>query len=524
MTTIIDACRAPALFAPWFKERSSWSAWFAFLAALFALPMTPEELALYQRCTGRTHPPSVPAQEAWLVVGRRGGKSFIVALVAVFLACFRDYRAHLSPGERGVVMITAADRKQARVIFRYVRALLEGVPMLARLIERMDSDSLDLSNGISIEIHTASIRSTRGYTVVAYIGDEIALWRSDESANPDTEILNAVRPAMATIPGALLLGISSPYARRGAMWEAFRDHYGHDGDPVLVWRADTRTMNPSVPEDFITTAYARDPASAAAEFGAEFRTDIAAFLNSDWLDSATRSDAHDLPPQADVSYHGFADPSGGGSDAFTLGIAHHELTTGRVVLDCLRARRPPFSPESVVIEYAALLRNYGLHSTTGDHYAAGWVVESFANAGISYQHSERNKSEIYLEAEPLFAQGRVQLPDDRALLTELRQLERRTARGGKDSVDHPPRGHDDLSNAACGALVLASKGAGINMADIAACVAINNEIPTSSSLIGAVGSILGSSDLERLQEQRRADHAINTGADHAAVDWLNELL
>ena len=78
----------------------------------------------------------------------------------------------------------------------------------------------------------------RGYAVVATILDEVAFWRSEDSANPDAEIVAALRPAMATVPEPLLLGISSPCARKGVLWEAFRRHYGHNGDPVLVWKAE----------------------------------------------------------------------------------------------------------------------------------------------------------------------------------------------------------------------------------------------------------------------------------------------
>ena len=88
------------------------------------------------------------------MVGRRGGKWFIFALIGVFLATFRDYRPYLQPGERATILIIAADRRQARVIFRYVRALLTHVPMLARLVVRHTPDSFDLSNHVSIEVGT----------------------------------------------------------------------------------------------------------------------------------------------------------------------------------------------------------------------------------------------------------------------------------------------------------------------------------------------------------------------------------
>ena len=122
-----------------------------------------------------------------------------------------------------------------------------------------------------MEIHTASFRSVRGYTIVAAILDEIAFWPTDDAANPDTGILNALRPAGATVPGFLLLMISSPYARRGELYKAYKDHFGKDGDPVLVWQADSRTMNPLVPRIVIDNAYQADEASASAEYGAQFR-------------------------------------------------------------------------------------------------------------------------------------------------------------------------------------------------------------------------------------------------------------
>src|SRR5262249_56739136 len=98
--------------------------------------MTNDQFAIFKECTGRNVPPSQPATEAWLVCGRRAGKSFLLALFAVYLACFFDYRRHLAPGERGTVLILATNSKHARVILRYIRALLTHFPMLAQLIAR----------------------------------------------------------------------------------------------------------------------------------------------------------------------------------------------------------------------------------------------------------------------------------------------------------------------------------------------------------------------------------------------------
>ena len=98
---------------------------------------------------------------------------------------------------------------------------------------------------------------------------------------------------------------------------------------------------------------------------------MAAFLDADWVERATVAGRAELPPQAYVSYRAFADPSGGSRDAFTLGIAHEE-PDGTLILDVIRAVRPPFDPSAVVEEYAALLKTYGCYQVIGDRYAGQW--------------------------------------------------------------------------------------------------------------------------------------------------------
>jgi hypothetical protein len=64
-----------------------------------------------------------------------------------------------------------------------------------------------------------------------------------------------------------------------------------------------------------------------------------------------------------------------------------------------------------------------------------------------------NKSEIYRDFLPRLNSGEVDLLDNPRLVSQLLSLERRTARGGRDSIDHPPGGKDGLINAAAGTLV-----------------------------------------------------------------------
>ena len=444
--TLLEALADENLFAAWFKDHETWAAWRVFLAALFGLRV--EDEALFSACTGDRPAPTRQAREAHLIVGRRGGKSFVCALIGVFLAAFRAYR--LAPGERGIVMLLAADRRQARVLFRYARAFLEGVPMLRQMVENITADAIEFNNGITLEIHASSYRSVRGYTIVAALCDEIAFWRSEDSANPDTEILAALRPAMATIENALLLCLSTPYSRRGVLWDAHKRHFGKEGD-TLVWQATTRTMNPSVPQSVIDNAYEEDQIAASAEYGAEFRSDVEAFITQEAVDACVASGRFELPPVPGIHYTAFADPSGGSQDSMTLGIAHGE--SDRAVLDLVRERKPPFSPEAVVKEFAEDLKRYNVHEVIGDRYAGEWPRERFQTHGIHYKVSERSKSEIYQAALPMLNSQRVELLDIKALRAQLIGLERRTARGGRDSIDHRPGGRDDVANAAAGVAI-----------------------------------------------------------------------
>ena len=103
-----------------------------------------------------------------------GGKSFILALIAVFLACFRDWRPFLNVGERGTIMVIAQDRRQARVIMRYVKGMLRTVPMLKPIIEAERQEAVDLNKPYHHRGSHRFIPTVRGYTIVAALLDE---WR-----------------------------------------------------------------------------------------------------------------------------------------------------------------------------------------------------------------------------------------------------------------------------------------------------------------------------------------------------------
>jgi hypothetical protein len=200
-------------------------------------------------------------------------------------------------------------------------------------------------------------------------------------------------------------------------------------------------MNPSVDEAVIAAAYEADEPSAAAEYGAEFRRDIESYVSREAVDAVVMPGRHELPPVSGTNYTAAVDPSGGsGTDSMTLAIAHTEERDGAVVavLDCVRERKPPFSPESVVSEFCETLKFYDVAAVTGDRFGGEFCREPFRKSGIEYTLAERAKSDVYKECLPLVNSKRVELLDHARLRTQLLALERRTARGGRDSIDHGP--------------------------------------------------------------------------------------
>jgi hypothetical protein len=435
-------------------DLSTWATWTAVLRAAFGMELSAEELATFASVAGGRAAPRERVRELWVIAGRRSGKSRMAGVIGVYLAVFA--RHALAAGERGMVLILAGSQDQAGVVFGYCKAFLEASPALKREIVDATRSEIRLKNGITLAIHSNSFRTVRGRTLCGVVFDEVATWRSDQSAQPDTETYSACLPALITTKG-MLVGISTGYKRAGLLFEKHRDHFGQDSADVLIVQGGTTTFNRTLTEADIAAQRAADPGAAAAEWDGLFRQDVATFFDDALIDGATDRDRPlEVSARAGIEYRMFVDASGGATDgdAYAVAIAHMEADT--VVLDVVRGVVGKFDPARVTRDFAALAKEYGIGTVFGDRYGHEWVSSSWGECGIAYQRTELSKSAIYLEVVPLFARAALRLPDHAKLLRELHLLERRTRRGGKDVVDHPRGEHDDHAAAACGALHLAA--------------------------------------------------------------------
>jgi phage terminase large subunit-like protein len=212
-------------------EGESWDRWRAVLRAAWGEPLTTEQETLFREVAGERDPPARPVKELWAMVGRSGGKDSVASAIAV-TAALKGFTTR-RPGEKTLVAAVAIDRVQAEIVFDYIVSYFQNVPALNALVahdprarrvvdEQLSADlgrkmyvvgasdnTLDLTNGARIVVFTNNFRSVRGRSLICAILDEVAFYRSEESANPDKELYDALEPSLARVPGSILIGIST---------------------------------------------------------------------------------------------------------------------------------------------------------------------------------------------------------------------------------------------------------------------------------------------------------------------------
>jgi hypothetical protein len=367
----------------------------------------------------------------------------------------------LSPGEPGVVLVISRDQRAAKIVLDYFEGMLRSVDPerspLPGMIANRTAEIITLTNGINVEVRPCNRISGRGATFVAIIADEVAFWFTEvNAANPDTEILTAVRPGLLTTGGPLLMA-SSAYAKRGVLYDSYRKYYGPTGPPdILVAYATSRDLNPSLPQEEIDRALERDPTANRAEYLSEWRNDVEGFIPRELVEACV-TDFYELPPNRGICYRCFVDAASGVPEGDSFAIAVSHKLGDRIVIDAVREAKPPFSPTEVVnTVLLPLCKAYSISSVVGDAYAGEYPRELVRAAGISYELAAKHKSQLYQDPFlSLLNSRKIDLPRHERAINQICSLERSVQRSGRDQITHPVHGHDDISNAIAGAADLA---------------------------------------------------------------------
>lgn len=435
-----------------FEERPAQE---ALLRALYGLPLDRRQVKIYKKLTGnrKEFEPGQDKTEAVWVLGARSGKSLLASIIALYEATRNKWQQYLNKGEFGYIVVIATRQKQAeQIIQANCSRLIEGSPALRGIVKELYQTELTLTNNMKIISLPCNSTAGRGLPIACFVLDEVGHFYT-EGIKADQTIYDSLRPRMAQFPGAKVVLISTPAAKQGLLWSFFED--GFTVPSRFTAQADTRTVNPEIPEKFIKLEYKRDIDYARREFGAEFAEKIESFFAYEVLQNSFIL-VGSLPYEDKYTYSLGIDQSGlSGRDRFALAISHKEDST--VLVDHIQAWETKDS-DIILTEVGKLTEGYRLKKVSIDRYAKGWVSQALNKLGLEVE-IRPSMAEIYTNLKSLMIAGRIRLPDNPKLKKALQNTQAFYGRNNVLSIAHQrsAAGHADLADAVATVALAASE-------------------------------------------------------------------
>lgn len=374
--------------------------------------------------------------------GRRAGKSSSVVRVLVLEALYGEHR--IPAGDVGIVGIVSVSRDEAAARLRLVRALLDLLGV--RYAERGDSIELT-SRPVVFRVMTASMSGVVGGTAIAWLCDEVALWRDAETgANPAAEVLASLTPTIATQPHARIFLVSAPMGDDDAHARAFDD--GETSFQEVAY-APTWVANPTVTEAD-THSLAPDDRIWRRAYLAEPQASRLACFDPDAIDRAFR-------PRGTADHLGrpivVIDPSSGRKDAWTWCVVRQAQIgpASWLRFDRVDGLSGSFwstvSASDLVDRVAAIAADVGAREVHADQREAFALASAFQARRLGYvvhTWTATSKTTSVERVRRWFADGSVELPEHERLRRELLRFEERITPSGGLTFAGRGSGHDDF--------------------------------------------------------------------------------
>lgn len=408
-------------------------------------------------------------QQAWLIFGRRSGKTDKFAgLVLPYEAALGGHMNYVRPGQEVICFLVAQNLTVAKANLSFVRATIQQSPLLAQLVANDTAAGIELKNGILIAPASPSIKAQRGLACPCIAMDEVGFWYKDsESANPDFEVERALSWSQAQFPHFKRFGTTTPWTQEGLAYKHYTS--GTEGRKllpsvdkteyrdILVLHAPTAAMeNPHITRDFLEKERARDLESFERESLAKFTNAISGFLNAETLQRAIAVGVGERTPVAHYHYVGAIDPAFRG-DAFTFTIVHHDRALG-IVQDYVEEFKPslgvPLNPQAVLESILPVAQRFGLRTIFADQYQFESLAQLALGMNISLENVDftgRSKAKIMGSLQHLLNTKRLVLLDPKKnpaaaeMVAQLGALQKRMTSQGNVTISAPSGKHDDLA-------------------------------------------------------------------------------
>jgi len=427
------------------------------------------ETDLFLLMTGKVYDPylQVVRNRIDLIVGRRGGKSTISALLAVYAAIKINWNPYLQKTPSASVVVLSHSRDLSEEILEIMRKFFEESEVLTRLIDRekkFTQSTFNLKvpfivNGkieyskVTIKVGTASKKTIRGRAICALLCDEIAYWNLDEKAvEQDVDILRAARPSLLQFGDeGLLIKLSSPGIKQGILYEEYQNR-DNLPDSYIIFKAPSWVWNPRWGKKVYEEEYKLDPIGFASEYRADFVDSISSFILPEFVDLCTMTGKSECAPETgkDVHYEGAIDAAFKG-DRFTFslvgGTEHRVKQYEMLVWE--GSPLTPVKAYEVATKLREVCKKYGLSRIHADQFAFQPLLEIFDKFGMTLVEKPFTnvfKRQIYFNLKNLIHNQRIDLLDHEIMRSEIKQLQVEQTATGTVKIGHPPGGKDDCAD------------------------------------------------------------------------------
>ncbi|MBA7569221.1 hypothetical protein ES695_20010 [Candidatus Atribacteria bacterium 1244-E10-H5-B2] len=429
------------------------------LKALYGLPLNEKEIGIFNTLTkGKgKYKPGMEKTEAVMCLGARAGKSFIASICALYEATVgwqnKPWKETLSPGEYVYVCIIATKELQARQIIQTnCLRMLERSPMLKGLIKKSTELEITLRNYVKIISGPCNSTALRGLPIAVLIMDEIAFYRI-EGPKADETIFNSLRPRMAQFIEGKLFLISTAGSKQGLFFNFFDE--GFRVEDRLTIQANTRFVNPEIPQKFLDKEKARDIDNYMREFEGIFSEKLEAFFSYELMQKPFIL-AGDLSYKSEHNYYLGLDQSGlSGRDRFALAIAHKEGDLA--IVDIVRSWETK-DLDIILDEIKTLAKAYHINEAIIDKFSKGYVEHSFKKIGLEVK-IRASLADVFVGLKAKMIQDKLQLPDRPDLKAGMRNTIAIYNKSNQLAITHQrgPEGHADEIDAVAGVVFEAIK-------------------------------------------------------------------
>lgn len=418
------------------------------------------------------------------IVGRRGGKTTLAAMLAIYCAIITNWKPYLHKTPFATVLILSHSREFSDEVLEIVRTLIEASPILKRLInlkKKNTASTLNLSvpfvtgnkitySRVQIKVGAASSKTTRGIAACAVICDEIAFWNLDENMKEtDEKILRAVRPATKQFGRkSILIKISSPGIKQGTLYSEHQKWLkGTLPQSYAVFKAPSWVWNTILPKQEFIEEWELDQDGFNTEYRANFVDSLSFFIQPEFVDMAIVKGVQFQPPEpknSTVVYRAAIDAAFK-KDHFTFAVmGHFENRIKQYVLKGWEgSKKNPVQAKECAEYIRTICKEYGIDEVAADQFAYEPLREIFSQYGVSLVEKTFTltfKKQIFYNLKRLVHSQQIDLLDHERLGKELKELVIEQTGSGQIKIGHPPGGSDDYADSTAIAAFLAVESGG----------------------------------------------------------------